>query len=193
MFPLLYKYLMLHDQVCIPGVGRFYKQRNVARHDFVNKAFQPPVHSILFREEPVKADKQFFSFLSNERGLDSVEVVRHFHDFSYRLSNHIRLYQATQLPGLGVISKGSDGSLAFQAEELLANYYTAVPAEVVGRNGIAALFGHDPVAIADETAVILDDTSTKSKSWWWIIAILLALIAIGAIVFYYVQNGNLRF
>ena len=194
MFPLLYKYLMLHSEVCIPGVGRFYKVRNAAQHDFVNRMFIPPAYTIRFKEEQVRADKHLFSFISREKGIDEVEAIRHYHDFSYQFSDHVKRFSQTHLPGVGVLKKGNDGSLSFTADEMFAGYFVATPAERILRRDIThPLVVGDKETTTCEMQVRLDDVDEeKTKSRWWIWALLLGIAAAAAIAFYYLQHGNVR-
>lgn len=190
----MYKYLMQHQQVCIPGIGIFYKQRTAAHLDFSNKVFQPPAYTILFREEPVKADKDFYSFLSNEQGVNEVEAIRHFQDFAYRFKEHLSQFSQTDLPGLGVMHKGSDGALLFTPGHLLANYFPATPAErIVRKQSEHTMLVGDNETTNTQMQERLDEDQTESKSWWWIGAIVLGVLAIIAIVYYYMQHDGIRF
>lgn len=194
MFPLLYKYLMLHDQVCIPGLGRFYKERTPARHDFINRVFLPPTYTIHFREETVRADRQLFSFIGRENGIDEVEAIRKYHDFSYKFNDHVRHYSQTELPGIGIMKRASDGSLNFAAEDMLHKYFVATPAaRIVRRDATHTLLvGDTETNTADVQVRLNDGEETKAKSRWWIWAIVLGAAAIAAIAFYYMQYGNVR-
>ncbi|WP_207494109.1 hypothetical protein [Aridibaculum aurantiacum] len=194
MYPLLYKYLMLHEQVCIPGVGRFFKERTAARQDFINKVYQPPVFTISFREEPVKADKQFYDFLSKERGINEVEAIRSFQDFSYRFQQHVKKFSITELPGIGVIRKNEEGRLSFQQDELLRKYFPPVPLEPTVRPSEehALLVGNTHTSSTEMQAKLEAAEETKAKGMWWIWALIIGVIAIAAIAYYFYINGNIR-
>jgi hypothetical protein len=193
MFPLLYKYLMLHDQVCIPGIGRFYKSRQASVLDFANKVFQPPVYTIAFAEEAVAADKRFYAFAGKEQGIDEVEAIRHFHDFAYRLKQHINDTRQIELPGIGHLER-VDGKLSFTANNIVEKYYPSVKAErIVRQDAEHTIMVGDSELTNTQMQVMLDaEDEKKKKGIWWIIAIVLALIAVAAIVYYYMNNGNVR-
>jgi hypothetical protein len=194
MFPLLYKYLVLNDQVCVPGVGRFFKERKPAQLNFSNKEFEPPVYSIQFRGEQVAADKSFFAFLTKEQGIDELQAVRQFHEFAFDLKHHINNHPQTELPGLGWLKRSNDGAITFEPTSLTHDYFTPTPAERIVRENVEhTILVGDTERTNTEMQEMLDDGATRRpKALWWIIAIVLALIAIAAIVFYYLQNGNLR-
>lgn len=194
MFPLLYKYLMLHEQVCLPGVGRFYKHRKPSKLDFANKVFEAPVHEILFEEEAVSADRKFYAFLSREQGIDEVEAIRHFHEFAYDFKNHVTHHNETELPGFGWM-KSSNGRLSFASADLLQNYFPATAAlKVIRENAEHQILVGDQHRTSNEMQEMLDDgvATSQRKSRWWIAAVVLGIASIAAIVYYYYQHGSLR-
>lgn len=194
MYPLLYKYLMLHDEVCIAGVGRFYKERTPATHDFSNKIFLPPFHAVILNEEQVKADKKFFSFLSKEQGINEVEAIRQYHDFGYQLHHHLQQYNYAELPGLGTISRNEDGLLQFQQEALINNYFAATPADrIVRADAEHTIRVGETYTTNTQMQVALEDYEvTPAGRRWWIWALVLALMAMAAIAYYFIANGDLR-
>jgi hypothetical protein len=194
MFPLLYKYLMLNDQVCIPGVGRFLKQRQAAAFNFSNKVFEPPIYTISFREEPVSADKKFYAFVSKEQGIEEVDAVRKFNDFAYEFKHHLTHHNQTQLPGFGLMKRNAAGEIVFEEASLVNNYFPSTAAErIVRENSEHQILVGDTERTNAQMQVLLDDGSEPSvKKRWWIGAAVLALLAIAAIVYYYLQHGNVR-
>ena len=194
MFPLLFKYLMQQEKVCIQGVGIFTKQRKPAQLNFASKTFLPPGYIISFTEDPVKADRHFFAFISKEKGVDEVEAIRYYHDFSYRFKDHINHHNETDLPGLGVMKKHEDGRLFFQPENLLENYFPATPAERIVRENThhSLLVGDTQTTNTQMQEKMVDDTFETTKSRWWIAALVIAVIAIAAIIYYYMQHGGIR-
>ncbi len=194
MFPLMYKYLMLHEKVCIPGVGIFYKERQPAKLDFSNKLFQPPVHTIYFKEEPVQADKRFYTFASKEQGIDEVEAIRRFHDFAFRFKDSIHHNEETTLPGLGTLKRSEKGKLVFESEAIVAKYFPATPAERIVRKQAEhnLLVGDRSTTNTAMQEMLVDEVTVTKKTRWLIAAVILAVVAIAAIVVYYVQHGGLR-
>lgn len=193
MVHLLYKYLIIHKKVSVPGVGVFFIDRKPAKHDVENKVFQSPVLHIDFKAETAIADKDFFEFVSKEKGIDIVEAVRNLHDFAYSLKQQVSANKRVELPGMGVLIKNSMGEVSFESINVLTSYFPSTIEEryfEVARteNDIQA----DSFKASRKTISLYNETfaSSNPKSYWWIFAIILAVIGVASILYYYYQNGT---
>jgi nucleoid DNA-binding protein len=191
MVHLLYKYLIIHKQVAIPGVGVFYIDRKPAQHDVANKVFQSPVLNIDFRAGMAITDKEFFQFVSRENGIDEVEAVKSLHEFAHLLKQQVSTHKRVELPGMGVLIKNATGQVTFEPTNVLTTYFPPVIEERLFKETKGDSLSDDVNAEQKEALYEQTIPSSERKDPWWIFAIVLAIIAIAAISYYYYINGSL--
>lgn len=196
MVHLLYKYLIIHKQLALPGVGSFYIVREPAKHDVANRVISPPVLNIDFNPQASDDNKTFSAFLSKEKGIDEATAINHFDDFARRLKQDIHSQKPVELPGIGSLRKTVNGDLTFEPANVLADYFPPAIAEPVLREKASYKIrvGETQRTSSQMRDALNDEPETvyDSKDYWWIYAIILTIIGIAAIVYYYQQNGSLR-
>lgn len=182
--------------MALPGIGIFTSERRSAKLRAF-KVFEPPVYIIVFKAAPDEGDKKLYSFISTEKGIDEVEAIKELSDFTYRLKQKINKEGSCVLPGIGTLIKQDAGELSFESSADLQQYFAGATVERVAQKDAARKVVdtdfEKPVAeLQDEVlpetgGVILE----KKKDYWWVFALILAVIAIWAIVYYYMVNGSL--
>lgn len=196
MTNLLYKYLIIHKQVALPGVGVFKIVRQPAKHDIANKVIEPPVLNIDFKSHTSTHNENFVKFVSKEKGIDKAAATEHFNDFAERLQEDMNAHKPVDLAGVGTLRKNANGEITFEPAHILANYFPPAIAEPVIREKASydIRVGETQRTSSQMHEALHDEPETEQvrKDYWWIYAILLAVIGIAAIVYYYQQNGNLR-
>jgi hypothetical protein len=180
MLDVLYKYLVLTDHAGIPGIGSFNIKRSSAQ--FKGSSFYPPVTEVTFQPGTALTDKNFYHFVAEEKGISEVDAVRKFQDFAYQLRKDIQSHAVIHLGGIGVLKKNSVGELNFETE-FPGNYFPTITPEAIVP-GAAAVVSEEP-----ETTGLEEETIVK-KDRWWIWATVLALLALAAIGFFYMQENN---
>ena len=193
MVHLLYKYLIIHKQVAIPGVGLFYIDRKPARHDIANKVFQSPELNIDFKAGTTITDKEFYQFVSKEKGIDEVEAVKHLHDFAHRLKQEVSANKRVELPGMGVLIKNGMGQVSFEAHNALTSYFPPIVEERILVDRPAPDITNAPLTAVSqqEESDTEPPPSNQRKDYWWVYAIVLGVIGIAIIMYYYYENGTL--
>ena len=184
MFHLLYKYLVFHNYVKIPGVGHFTIEKQPARIDMESKIIHAPVSVIKYRDESDVADKSFYTFLANELKIEVVDAVRQFQDFYYQLKNSITAKKVVELPSFGTL-KLVNNQINFQQTPVLEEYYPDIS---IDRPSF--IESSDDEA---EGELVTEEDSEEvrpARSFWWLYALILGLIGVGAIVYYYYYLGN---
>ena len=181
MFHLLYKYFILYDYVDIPGVGHFTVERHPAKVDVENNLIYAPASTIKYKHESEVADKGFYSFIANELGIDVVDAIRQFQDFSYQLKNSITSRKVVELPSFGTL-KMVKNKIEFQPDPFVKDYYPPV-----GIDKVSLSYVND--VLVDDEGQDLENESTyvvkPARSYWWLYALILGMIGVGAIVYYY--------
>lgn len=188
MYEHLYKYLVLHRRLDIPGVGRFLIENTPARMDESGTLIQAPVPVITFRQQAVQADKQFYDFLSWEMDTDEVDAISRFRDYTEELKARAAEESGAELPEIGQLFLHADGSTEFRTattdiHELLPP--VSLPDGIVFAH--TASMPHALKTNRENTSEELADAETDQagNNNWWIYAAILLLVGIGFILFYY--------
>lgn len=185
MFHLLYKYLIFHDYVNIPGIGHFTLEKQPAQLDIENKVIHAPLSIIKYKSETDVADKSFYNFLAGELNIDVVEAIRQFQDFSYQLKNNINANKVVELPSFGTLRLVKN-EVQFEQTPAIAEYYPDVSIDK------SSSF-YRSIMAEEESEVVYEEDQEEVKSGrslWWIYALILTILGIGAIAYYYYYLGN---
>jgi nucleoid DNA-binding protein len=179
MEQLLYKYLVLHQNLSIPQLGSFQVVQVPARLDTETENLYPPQPVIRFSESTnLTPNKSFYTFLAQELGMDELTVIKQFHDFCYELRKNITDKKEVVLNGWGKIWKGEDASLQF---EQVADLSAMLPVYHLSKDQVAAVIASEEYLSSEET---LEESNTQD--YWWFYALLLLICGIGALIYYYV-------
>lgn len=195
----LYKFLVLHKKLSIPKLGNFTIEKEAARYDIPSGLLFAPKPVIQFVEttEPVP-DRILYDFLIAEMEVDEDTAVKAFHEFSDNFRQSVNEQRLGLLPGVGRITKGSDGGLYFTQESSLLELLPpiqleqdmrvpadaprnparkAVAVQSQQRNGATEA---DIVHITEEEEAVI-----VKPDRWWIPALVLFSVGLAALLFYY--------
>lgn len=184
MYGYLYKYLVLHKKLVLPGIGVFKIDQVPSRIDFVNKKLYPFSPVIRFTQGTTLADKYFYRFIASGFSIDELEAIQRFNEFLFHLKEQFTLNGFVDFPGLGRLTKQYSNTYTFKPDGFVQSLYPDVHAErIVRKNeGHLVKIGEDEVHSHD----LLDKEVPKKKMPVWIIyALILAALGIGAIAYYY--------
>jgi hypothetical protein len=171
----LYKYLVLNKHLCIPQLGSFVIRNENAWYEEDTGLLHAPRPELYFTDGVLSmSEKSFFDFLVKEMVVDDVTAIKLFHDFSYQFRDNLLQNGSVELKGVGTLTKGEDGKIAFQATHTLLNLLPSV------RQG-------EPEVVKDTSSFTSDEMpdSMESKDYWWAYAIVLFILGAGALLFYY--------
>jgi len=182
MLDSLYKFLVLNNNVGIPGVGVFSIVKAPAKFD--GTSFRSPVAQMQFEKGAALTDKNLYKFLAAEQFITEVDAVRKFQDFAYQLRKDLQSFSFVELSGIGFLRKNHLGELAFEPSSPATNYLpTLIPVEVQQS---------ETHSIQPETEVVVSEEypieNTSAKDRWWIWATVLALLALAAIGYFYMTE-----
>jgi nucleoid DNA-binding protein len=185
MLNSLYKFLVLHDHVSIPGVGTFSVQRTSASYD--GSAFKPPRQEIQFQPGTALADKKFYDFLAADHQFSGLDAVRKFQDFAYQLKKDIHSKNFVELAGLGILKNNNVGEIIFESSEVNSYFPKLSPTEVQHQHSSVAdnTFTQEIIVDAEEE---VDEDDVVKKDRWWIWATVLAILALAAIGYFYMTE-----
>ncbi|MDE3235440.1 MAG: hypothetical protein KGO81_05745 [Bacteroidota bacterium] len=189
MYELFYKYLILNKKAGIPGIGNFEVQSVPAHLDFVTKTISAPAQSIRFDTEKVSLDRSFYNYLSRELNVNEIEAINQFNEFSHKLKD-IAVKGGVQLPGIGILHRSLDGEVSFREEKHDPVFTTIhLNASPAADANLVDLYGSGETRIItqdvpheEEEKIVMKD----KEDYWWVYAIVLALLGVGALLYYYI-------
>ena len=193
MYELFYKYLILNHKVSLPGIGSFSVERIPAKMDFVSRSLFAPKEIIQFNKEQQVSEKNFYDFLEKQLNISEMEAITNFNDFAHQIKDKASQAGGINLPGLGLLRTDFDGSLYFVADEnklqplkqiYLDNSTTTANANLVDvyDTGESTIITQEVEVSASEEKIVIN----KQEDYWWVYAIILALLGVGALLYYYI-------
>lgn len=193
MYPFLYKYFLVNKKVAIPGLGSFSLQEIPASLDFVKGMLRAPQSKIIFtKSEADVVDKSLFIYLSREMQVEEWQVAKKFQEFTAAIKSNLETSKAVELPGIGKLQKGYDDDLVFLAD----TDATIIPSTDIklnntndSRANLVELYS------TGENLILTEETEEdklemiikhKEEDYWWVYALILALMGVGALLYYYI-------
>ncbi|WP_276486115.1 hypothetical protein [Paraflavitalea pollutisoli] len=194
MIEALTSYLLQHKSISIPGLGTVYIERIPAQTDFVNKQILPPSYHFRFDKYFDAPDKDFFTYLAQQKDMADYEAIKWYNEWAYDLRNRLRTEEAVEWKGVGALRKDASGEIVFEAAGAISSPQQPAHATrvihsktqhtmLVGDREVTREFM--PVESMDATE---EEVPVKDKTWW-IYALILTFIALSAIFFHYYKNG----
>lgn len=193
MYQEIYKYFVLNRKISIPGIGNFSVNIDSAKLDFVTGVLHAPKPKVAFEKGQPAIDRQFFQYLSKALNVDERQAVQSFQAFSQSIKENIESNNPVELPGIGKLQKGySEDDILFTEEinnatghlnDIKLNTATDSKANLVELYKTG-----DSLIITEETE---DDRlemiiKEKDEDYWWVYALILALMGVGALLYYYI-------
>ena len=193
MYPFLYKYFLVNKKVGIPNLGSFALQETPATLDFVKGILRAPQSKITFtKSENDSVDKNLFIYLSKEMQVEEWQVAKKFQEFTEAIRQNIAGNKAVELPGIGKIQKGFDDELVFIADTE-ATVISSADIKLNNTNDTRANLIE--LYSTGENLILTEETEEdklemiikhKEEDYWWVYALILALMGVGALLYYYI-------
>ena len=188
MYAELYQYLILHNQLPVPGIGTFLLERKPAQSDFLNKQINPPLYSISLQPHTGAASKNFFAWLGNALGITERDAVIRFNDFVFDMKRQISSGASIEWNGIGTLSKGLAEEIRFTDPAMLT-VEPPVKAEKVIREKAEHIIrvGEEEKTSTEMTALL--NKEAVRKSYWWVYALAITVFTLMFIGWYLSENG----
>jgi hypothetical protein len=209
----LHKFLILHHNLHIPGLGSFTVREEPARFDSESRLLFAPRPVIFFNNtDQIESNAAFIRFLAEEMGADediaAADFARFCEDFRADLEQH----EIAVLPGVGRLVRRGEGELAYTPESSLLELLppvawhdddASVGATITAPRKTKHKPRPEPVAPVAAAAVLPDtvepatpattETVTEEEAEemetttdrWWLYAILLLVAGILALLYSY--------
>ncbi|WEK35176.1 MAG: hypothetical protein P0Y53_22020 [Candidatus Pseudobacter hemicellulosilyticus] len=191
---VLTSYLLQHKSISIPGLGTIYVERIPAQTDFVNKQILPPSYHYRFDKYFDAPDKEFFTYLAQQKDIADYEAIKWYNEWAYQLRNRLRVDQQEDWAGIGTLKIDHSGDIVFEAAGAVASSLQPAPANrVVHQHAQATMLVGDKEVTrelhpAGETVYPWEE-SERVRDAWWIYALIIAAVAGSAIFFHFYKNG----
>jgi len=192
MYDIFYRYLLLNHKASVPGIGSFMVEDIPAKMDYVTQTISAPKQEFKFESEAtVNADKTFYFYLSKELKVNEVEAINKFNHFAQTVKEGA-LNGGAVLPGLGTLKRSYDEVIHFIPEynyskQSLLNNIQLQHSVVAEANLVDLYDPGDSRILKQEGAPEEEKITTKEKEdYWWVYAIVLAILGLGALLYYYI-------
>lgn len=194
MTEALTSYLLQHKSISIPGLGTVYIERIPAQTDFINKQLLPPSYHFRFDKYFDAPDKEFFTYLAQQKDIADYEAIKWYNEWAYELRNRLRTDEVVEWNGVGVLKKDVSGEIVFEAAGAIPTGQQPVPAvRVIHSNAQhTMLVGDREVTreiVSEDAEPYPFEEEQPVKNNWWIYAIIIGAIALSIIFFNFYQNG----
>lgn len=194
MTEALTSYLLQHKSISIPGLGTVYIERIPAQTDFINKQILPPSYHFRFDKYFDAPDKEFFTYLAQQKDIADYEAIKWYNEWAYELRNRLRTDEVVEWKGVGMLKKDMSGDIVFEAAGAIPSPQQPAPAVRVIHSNTqhTMLVGDREVTreiAAEEPGMELPEEAPAEKSLWWIYALIIAAIALSAIFFHFYKHG----
>lgn len=194
MIEALTSYLLQHKSISIPGLGTVYIERIPAQTDFVNKQILPPSYHFRFDKYFDAPDKEFFTYLAQQKDIADYEAIKWYNEWAYELRNRLRTDEVVEWKGVGLLKKDISGDIVFEASGAIPSAQQPAPATRVIHSNTqhTMLVGDHEVTREINTAETdnpFPEEEEAVRNTWWIYALIIAAIALSIIFFNFYKNG----
>ena len=188
MYNEVNKFFALQHHLTLPGIGNFSVETSDAQIDFVDRSVASAKNKIIFSNNKLQPEKNFYDFLAKELNINEEQAIISFAIFTSEIKNELDANRSVYFKGIGTLAKENSRTILFQPE-ILPVFYPAITAEKIIRKNIGhTILVGETEKTSDEMQTVLQQTKTVKKERWWIAAAILAIIGIATIALYYLTH-----
>ncbi len=165
---------LFQNKVCVlPGIGTLLMVSHPAETDFIHSRISAPFETIYFTL-PAQDENLFNEFSA----------------ISELLLKELNENGSVELPGVGTFTKIVGAGVQFSAITIEPFYNQPIEVErVIRQDASHAILVGDQQTTSVKMSGFFNNQTTPSD-WWWIWAVVLAVIGIGALLFYFYLGGT---
>lgn len=189
MYKELYQYLVLHQQLNIPGVGVFQLERKPADVDFANKIVNPPSYTLALHHGTAAVPAKQVHWLADLLNVSEVDVMERITSFAAQLKNEIISGKKLEWNGVGTLSKGLAGEIRFEAELKDNPAGEPVPAAKVIREKAAHTVRVGEDEKTSEEMIEMLAPIERKRSYEWVMTLIVAVLALAFLVWHFMQTN----
>lgn len=192
LYELFYKYLILNGRASMPGIGTFGIEQVPATMDFENKKLNPPTQNIRLESFDIATDTySLYNYLARELKVDESEAARRFQEFAHDIQKQANSNQTVLLPGIGRLRKDLINGYVIDPEtenkQVMQDLW--ISKTQAANTGLLDVYTSGkpeaPKEYSPESNTA-NKITKESEDYWWVIAIVLAIMGLGALLYYYI-------
>ena len=191
MYEALYRYLIKHKKIDLPGIGVLALKIQSAEPEIADHSFLPPQYYFAFEKTERIPSEKLFSWLASNFNITEQEAVIRFNEFLFDLTRQLKEGKQIYWHEIGTLHKEFSGEINFSAEKKSFPWYNDVVAKKVTRENAehTVLVGEREITSTEMIELLNDNGTRRTDHWWiWPLAIILAiLIFLG---WYLSENGS---
>jgi nucleoid DNA-binding protein len=191
MYEILYRYLIKHKKIDLPGIGVFAVQVQAAEAEVVDHYFLPPRYSFQFEQTDEMPPEKLFSWLASRLDTTEQEAVIRFNDFILNLNRQLKEGKEIRWQGVGVLRKEFSGEINFIPVRKEFPWIEKVAAEKITRQNAehTMLVGENEKTSTEMHELLLAGGDGNTHYWWvWPLAVILAVSVFLGL--YFSENNN---
>ena len=205
MYSTLYRYLVMNQQVILPGIGMILLHRHPSQYNVAEKTFSAPSFSFELRNTNDLPAKNFYEWLSLERRISEWDAVRLINEFSLDLKRELNDRTEVNWQPVGVFKRDVAGNIHLVGNTITPGNEAPLHAEKVIRDKPlhtmrvgerektssemeVMLTGPDRKRKA-EVVMLRHDRPPKKRDIAFTIAIILTFLAVIFVCIYFSQKG----
>jgi hypothetical protein len=191
LYELFYKYLILNGRASMPGIGTFGVEQVPATMDFENKKLTPPTQNIKIESYEIATDTySLYNYLAKELGVNESEAARRFQELTHDIEKQIAASGILLLPGIGKIRKEFSGYVIdaeTESKQVLPDLW--ITKTQAANTSLMDIYANVQPSIIKQSNFQGNSEKLVAKEkedYWWVIAIVLAIMGLGALLYYYI-------
>lgn len=188
MFELLYRFLIKHKEVSLPGIGTLSLQMQPAQSEFVNRTFIPRTHLFVFEQQREIQSRKLFSWLAYVCGISEREAVIKLNDFVFDLKRQIESGKEVIWQGVGKLKRGLAGEIKFTNEPSQVLQQPVIAGKVIRENAAHTMLVGEEETTTVEMSEFLNQ-SQRRFTQWWIIPLAIIILIIMFLGWYFSEYG----
>jgi hypothetical protein len=191
LYELFYKYLILNGRASMPGIGTFGVEQVPATMDFENKKLTPPTQNIKIESYEIATDTySLYNYLAKELGVNESEAARRFQELTHDIEKQIAASGILLLPGIGKIRKEFSGYVIdaeTESKQVLPDLW--ITKTQAANTSLMDIYANVQPSIIKQSNFQGNSeklVAREKEDYWWVIAIVLAIMGLGALLYYYI-------
>jgi cell division septation protein DedD len=200
----IYHLLVIEDSLVLPKFGTFSGKKIPAEIQAITNKFSAAKKEISFLANDIINDNKLIQYIAKKENISNLTAGQNVKIYIYKLKKELEENKKASIPGVGAFSLDSKNNIVFQVEENI--------------NFLAESFGKkdfDSPAVVRTSKEKTEKTipekkqkkekqqkkkpkktkekkrKKKKRGWLWLL-IIVALLSIGAAVWYYVQPEKVK-
>ena len=189
MYRDLYQYLVLNQQLQIPGIGIFQISRKASQVDFPNRVINPATYSVSLQSSGETNSRHLYNWLSEALHISERDAVVRFNDFAFDMKKRLNAGDVISWDGIGSLSKDTSGNFTLTASSTDFVFNKPVPAEKVLREKAEHIVrvGEQERTSAEMTEILAQPEPKRSA--WWAYGLAAGILTIIFIGWYLSEHG----